>query len=73
MIDKAAILKLTVMYLHQKHLENNYTIRFPSVWRQTVSAYRFMPQLPYYIMTVVEYSFFDTVGKKYIRVQSSVL
>lgn len=51
------------MHLHQKHLEINYTIRFPSVWRQTVSAYRFMPQLPYYIMTMVEYSFFDTVGK----------
>ena len=49
MIDRAAILKLTVMHLHQKHLEINYTVRFPSVWRQTVSAYSFKPELPYYV------------------------
>ena len=61
------------MHLHQKHLEINYTVRFPCVWRQTVSAYSFKPELAYYIMTVVEYSFFDTVGKKFIRLQTSVL
>jgi hypothetical protein len=70
MIDMAAVLKLTVMRLHQKHLEINYTIRLPSVWRQTVSAYSFKP---YYIMTVVDYSCFDTVGKKVIRLKTSVL
>ena len=56
------------MHLQQKHLEINYSIKFSSVWRQTVSAYCFEPELPYYIMTLVECSLFDTVGKKFTHV-----